>query len=50
VVGIAPSRTGRGYLLATADGGVFEFGDAAFAGSAAGLPLNQPIVAVASAR
>jgi hypothetical protein len=30
-----------------ADGGVFSYGDATFAGSAAGLRLNRPITAVA---
>jgi hypothetical protein len=36
VVGIAATPTGRGYWIAAADGGVFSFGDARFAGSAAG--------------
>jgi hypothetical protein len=48
VVGIAPTRTGGGYLLATSDGGVFAFGDAPFAGSAAGTRLTQPIRAIVS--
>jgi len=29
-----------------ADGGIFAFGDASFAGSTGGLRLNQPIVGV----
>ena len=33
-MGIAPAPSGRGYWLAGGDGGVFAFGDAAFAGSA----------------
>ena len=33
VIGIAASPTGHGYWLATADGGVFSFGDAAAHGS-----------------
>ena len=30
------------------DGGIFAFGDAIFAGSMGGQPLNEPIVAIAS--
>ena len=33
VVGIVPSADGRGYFMVAADGGVFAFGDARFAGS-----------------
>ena len=39
---------GNGYLLASADGGVFAFGDASFEGSAGSLPLQGPIVAMAT--
>ena len=39
---------GGGYLLASADGGVFAFGDANFEGSAGSLPLQGPIVAMAT--
>ena len=35
VVGIVPTFTRRGYWLLSSDGGVFAFGDAVFAGSAA---------------
>jgi hypothetical protein len=34
----------HGYHLAAADGGVFSYGDARFAGSAGGHRLNQPVV------
>jgi hypothetical protein len=36
-----------GYWLVASDGGVFNFGDAAFFGSAGGGPLNQPVVGTA---
>ena len=44
--GIA-TQSGNGYVLASADGGVFAFGDATFEGSAGALPLQGPIVAMA---
>ena len=37
VVGIVPSRDGGGYFMVAADGGVFAFGDAHFAGSCPGI-------------
>jgi hypothetical protein len=39
---------GNGYWLASADGGVFTFGDARFFGSAGDLPLQGPIIAMAA--
>ncbi len=39
---------GRGYWLVAADGGIFSYGDAAFAGSLGGSKLNKPIVGMAS--
>jgi hypothetical protein len=36
-----------GYWLVAADGGVFTFGSARFAGSAASRPLNRPVVSLA---
>jgi hypothetical protein len=47
VVGVAPTPSGAGYWLATADGGVVAFGDATSHGSAAGQGLSGPIVGMA---
>ena len=43
---MAPTPTGHGYWLVAADGGIFAFGDAAFAGSMGGSPLASPVVAM----
>ena len=45
-VGLASTRSGRGYWVAAADGGVFARGDARFHGSAASLPLLGPVVGI----
>jgi hypothetical protein len=45
---MAVSRSGAGYQLVATDGGIFSFGDATFAGSTGNLPLNKPIVGMAS--
>ncbi|HUZ08618.1 MAG TPA: hypothetical protein VMU76_00400 [Acidimicrobiales bacterium] len=45
--GMAATPDGRGYWLAFSDGGVFAFGDATFAGSMAGKPINAPMVGIA---
>ena len=37
-----------GYWLVASDGGVFNYGDAGFFGSAGALPLNKPIVGMAA--
>ena len=37
VVGIAPTKSGRGYVLLSSDGSVLPFGDAPFLGNAQGL-------------
>ena len=37
IVGMVPSRDGRGYFMVASDGGVFAFGDARFAGSCPGI-------------
>ena len=56
IVGMAPTASGNGYWLVAADGGVFDFGAAAFYGSAyskgyTGLsgpnPLPSKVVAIA---
>ncbi len=47
-VGAAPTPSGRGAWVAAADGGVFTFGDAIFAGSMGSTHLNAPVVAMAS--
>ena len=46
VTGMAPTPDGGGYWLVGTDGGVFAFGDAPFAGSLGGRPLNGPVVAM----
>jgi hypothetical protein len=47
IVGAAATLTGGGYYLAAADGGIFNFGDATFHGSAGSIHLNKPIVGMA---
>ncbi len=44
---MASTSDGKGYWLVAADGGVFAYGDAAFAGSMGGTHLNAPIVGIA---
>ena len=46
IVGIASTPSEMGWYLAGADGGVFTFGDAHFAGSLGDVHLNAPIVAI----
>ncbi len=46
VIGIAASSSGRGYLLATGNGGVFNFGDARFHGSIAAWNKVQVVAIV----
>ena len=46
IVGIARTTSGRGYWLASADGGVFAFGDAPFFGGAGSVRLPFPIVSI----
>ncbi|MFT7647421.1 MAG: hypothetical protein ACI8Y4_002170 [Candidatus Poriferisodalaceae bacterium] len=48
VVGLAATPSGAGYWMASADGGVFTFGDAAFYGSMGSTTLSRPVVAIAA--
>ena len=41
---MASTPDGGGYWLVASDGGVFSYGDAKFAGSMGGTPLNKPVV------
>ena len=47
-VGGAPTPDGQGYWVVSANGGVFNFGDAGFFGSLGGIRLVAPIVAMAA--
>ncbi len=40
--------SGQSYWEVASDGGIFNFGNAAFLGSMGGTPLNQPVVGLAS--
>ena len=44
---MAATTSGAGYRFVASDGGIFNFGDAAFYGSMGGQPLNKPIVGMA---
>jgi hypothetical protein len=48
VVGMASTRSGRGYWLAGEDGGVFAYGDANFYGSITRGPVHAPITGIAA--
>jgi hypothetical protein len=45
---MAVTRTGNGYWLVAADGGIFTFGDAKFFGSVPGIAANQQAAAMAA--
>ena len=47
IVGMAATPDGKGYWLVASDGGIFSFGDAAYAGSTGAVALNEPIVGMA---
>ena len=44
---MAPTPDGGGYWLVASDGGIFNYGDAGFYGSAGSIHLNKPIVGMA---
>ena len=48
IVGMAATPDGKGYWLVASDGGIFNYGDAGFFGSAGSLALNKPIVGMAA--
>jgi hypothetical protein len=48
VNGVSSTPDGRGYWFVASDGGIFSFGDAAFAGSAGSLQLTAPVVGMAA--
>ena len=48
VVGMAATPSGQGYWLVAADGGIFDYGDAAFDGSTGAIHLNMPVVGMAA--
>ena len=45
---MAADARGGGYWLVASDGGIFNYGDAAFHGSAGSIPLNKPVVGMGS--
>ncbi|MGO8862771.1 MAG: protease pro-enzyme activation domain-containing protein [Acidimicrobiales bacterium] len=47
--GFGGSSVCNGYRFVASDGGVFDFGSAAFYGSTGGIALNKPIVGMATA-
>jgi L,D-peptidoglycan transpeptidase YkuD (ErfK/YbiS/YcfS/YnhG family) len=47
-VAITSTADGRGYWIASSNGGVFSFGDASFYGSEGGQTLRDPIVGMAA--
>jgi hypothetical protein len=50
IVAMAGAANGQGYWIAGADGGINSFGTATSDGSAAGKPLNRPIVGFSAAQ
>jgi hypothetical protein len=43
-VAIVPTKSGEGYYIVFADGGVFSYGDAVYHGSMGGEVLHAPVV------
>ena len=48
VVGMAATPDGGGYWEVATDGGIFNYGDAAFEGSLGSTHLNAPVVGIAA--
>jgi hypothetical protein len=48
IVGMASTPDGGGYWLVASDGGIFNYGNAGFFGTAGGIRLNRPIVGMAA--
>ncbi len=48
IVGMAATPDGKGYWLVAKDGGIFNFGDAAFEGSMGGRAIAAPVIGFAS--
>ena len=48
IVGTAATPDGKGYWLVASDGGIFNYGDAAFYGSTGSIVLNKPVVGMAA--
>ena len=48
IVGMAATPDGGGYWLVASDGGIFNYGDAGFYGSAGAIHLNKPVVGMAA--
>jgi len=46
-VAIVPTKSGQGYYIVFADGGVFAYGDAVYRGSMGGEDLHAPVVSAA---
>jgi hypothetical protein len=46
---MAATHDGGGYRLVANDGGIFDYGDAPFHGSAGSLALDRPVVGMAAA-
>jgi hypothetical protein len=47
---MADTSEGRGYWLVASDGGIFNFGSAAFFGSSGSMNLNRPITGMVRSR
>ena len=47
---MASTASGNGYWIVASDGGIFNYGDAGFFGSAGNIVLNKPIVGMAATK